>query len=152
VDVRVVAATNLDLSAAVERGAFRADLFFRLCAFPIGLAPLAERASDILKLSVFFLRRLAGRGPALRLDAKAQQMLDAHFWPGNVRELQQVLERAAILVADGHTILPEHLVFSFPERSAAERKALKKPCLRPKFRTIRTFLRHSRWRPWTNKG
>jgi len=59
----------------------------------------------------------------LRLDAKAQQMLDTHFWPGNVRELQQVLERAAILVGDGHTILPEHLVFSFPQKSAAERKA-----------------------------
>jgi len=50
-------------------------------------------------------------------------MLDTHFWPGNVRELQQVLERAAILVGDGHTILPEHLVFSFPQKSAAERKA-----------------------------
>ena len=58
VDVRVVAATNLDLAAAVERGSFRAaDLFFQLCAFPIGLAPLADRAADILKLTVFFLRR-----------------------------------------------------------------------------------------------
>lgn len=112
VDVRVLAATNRNLAERVEHGSFRDDLFFRLCAFPINLAPLAERSADIPQLAAHFLARFGGRQP-LRLDTRAEQMLEAYRWPGNVRELQQVLERAAILAEDSHLILPEHLIFSF---------------------------------------
>ena len=124
VDVRVVAATNRNLTERVEQGSFRDDLFFRLCAFPIDLAPLSERRADIPQLTAYFLARLGGRQP-LRLDIGAQQMLEAYRWPGNVRELQQVLERAAILAEDAQVILAEHLTFSF-ERGP--RLLEKKPC------------------------
>jgi DNA-binding NtrC family response regulator len=115
VDVRVVAATNRNLAELVERKQFRDDLYFRLCAFPIELASLAERGADISLLTTHFLDRLSGR--QLRLDPRALHLLEAYAWPGNVRELQQVLERAAILAEDGPTILAEHIVFSF-EQSA----------------------------------
>jgi DNA-binding NtrC family response regulator len=111
-DVRVVAATHQDLPEAVECGKFREDLFFRLSAFPIQLAPLAERRGDLLQLANHFLSRLPERGTLLRLDLIAGQKLEAHSWPGNVRELQQVLERAAILADGSSTLLPEHIVFS----------------------------------------
>jgi DNA-binding NtrC family response regulator len=124
VDVRVLAATNRNLAQRVEQGTFRDDLFFRLCAFPIDLAPLAERRADIPQLAAHFLARLGGRQPP-RLDIRAQQMLEAYRWPGNVRELQQVLERAAILAEDAPVILTEHLIFSF-ERGP--RLLEKKPC------------------------
>lgn len=124
VDVRVVAATNRNLAEQVEQGSFRDDLFFRLCAFPIDLAPLSERRADIPPLTAYFLARLGGRQP-LRLDIRAQQMLEAYRWPGNVRELQQVLERAAILAEDAQVIRAEHLTFSF-ERGP--RLLEKKPC------------------------
>jgi transcriptional regulator with GAF, ATPase, and Fis domain len=120
VDVRVVAATNRNLSDLVERGQFRDDLFFRLCAFPLELAPLCQRQGDVPQLALHFLERLGGKN--LRLDMRAQQMLDAYSWPGNVRELQQVLERAVILADGRTTILPEHLVFSFERCHKMERK------------------------------
>lgn len=111
-DVRVVAATNRNLARAVRNGTFREDLFFRLNAFPIRLAPLAERGADILKLASFFLAQLGCKGQCMRLDPVAEGKLEAHSWPGNVREMQQVLERAAILAGDRSCILPEHVTFS----------------------------------------
>jgi transcriptional regulator with GAF, ATPase, and Fis domain len=111
VDVRVVAATNAHLAARVAEGSFRSDLYYRLTAFPLELPPLAERCTDILPLAEHFLKSIAAaahcRLPILSRDAA--RVLQAHAWPGNVRELQQVLERAAILVEGGSTILPEHL-------------------------------------------
>lgn len=121
VDVRILAATNRNLAELVGRGNFRDDLFFRLCAFPITLCPLAARRADIAALAAHFVERLATR-PPLRLDLRAQQMLEAYAWPGNVRELQQVLERAAILAEDGRVILPEHLVFSFEQTPSVTEK------------------------------
>jgi DNA-binding NtrC family response regulator len=123
VDVRVVAATNRNLAGAVEKGEFREDLFYRLCAFPVELVALAERAADIPRLAAHFLSRLAEKNQGLRLDAAAQQMLEAHSWPGNVRELQQVLERAVILAQDASVISPEHLIFNFGGKSLLIRKA-----------------------------
>jgi len=116
VDVRVVAATNRDLVELVKSKQFRDDLFFRLCAFPINLSPLAERREDIPKLVAHFIEQI-GAQRRLRLDFAAEQMLEAYAWPGNVRELQQVLERAAILAEDQPLILPEHLIFSFPRNA-----------------------------------
>ena len=102
-NVRVVAATNRDLWKAVERGAFREDLFYRLQVFDISLAPLRERRADILPLSDAFLQEIGqsfGRPPA-GLTRAGREALLQHDWPGNVRELRNALERAAILCEGG---------------------------------------------------
>lgn len=117
-DVRIVAATNCNLAAAVRRGTFREDLYFRLSAFPIRLAPLKERGSDILKITAFFLSRLS-ENRRLTLDAATAQKLESHSWPGNVRELEQVLERAVILAGGSASILPEHVTFSLMDGEMA---------------------------------
>jgi transcriptional regulator with GAF, ATPase, and Fis domain len=110
VDIRVVAATNRDLRAAVERQEFREDLFFRISVFPVEIPPLRRRRADIPVLAEAFLERFAGEmgRKGLRLGAEARRALMEHSWPGNVRELQNCLERAAIL-CDGLEIQPEHL-------------------------------------------
>jgi transcriptional regulator with GAF, ATPase, and Fis domain len=105
VDVRVVAATNRDLSAAVQAGRFRADLFYRLAVFVISVPPLRERPRDCVLLADAFVRSQRHRlGKELTgLTSGALQRLLAHDWPGNVRELSNVIERAAI-VAHGPVI------------------------------------------------
>ena len=99
VDVRVVAATNKDLKAAVQAGEFRGDLFFRLAVFPIEIPPLRERDDDVTLLARHFAaeigRELRGREAQLSDDALAS--LKGHRWPGNVRELENAIERACIL-------------------------------------------------------
>lgn len=99
VDVRIIAATNRDLSEEVSEGRFREDLFFRLNVFPINSAPLRERPEDIPLLASHFLanacRRFGREG--LRLSGADVQRLQAYDWPGNVRELENVLERAVII-------------------------------------------------------
>ena len=102
VDVRLVAATNRDLVAAMTAGRFRDDLYHRLAVFPITLPALRHRPADIVPLAEHLLEEVAldlGR-PGLRLTAAARAGLPTHPWPGNVRELREALERAAIL-ADG---------------------------------------------------
>lgn len=116
-DVRLVAATNRNLAMAVKAGEFREDLYFRLSAFPIRLAPLAERGADIIKLARYFLLRLLQERQTLALDPPAARKLEAHPWPGNVRELQQVIERATILAGESSSILAKHIVFSGTEHS-----------------------------------
>jgi len=110
VDIRVVAATNRDLRAAVDRQEFREDLFFRISVFPVEIPPLRRRRADIPILADAFLERFAkemGR-KGLKLGTEARRALQEHSWPGNVRELQNCLERGAIL-CDGGEIRPEHL-------------------------------------------
>ena len=105
VDVRVVAATNRDLRAALSDGRFRDDLFHRLNVIPVELAPLRERRSDIPELACHFMRPWhvrTGRTPA-RLSAEALLALQAYDWPGNVRELANLCERIAIL-NDGRSV------------------------------------------------
>jgi anaerobic nitric oxide reductase transcription regulator len=101
VDVRVVAATNRDLPAAVAAGRFRADLYHRLAVYPLRVPPLRERASDVPLLAGHFLEREAARHGlrSLRLDAEAREALSAYAWPGNVRELEHVVMRAALRAA-----------------------------------------------------
>jgi DNA-binding NtrC family response regulator len=115
VDVRVIAASNVDLAGRAGRGEFREDLFYRLAAFPLELPPLTERRADIIPLAEHFLACMAaamsGRCP--RLSGEVVRILEAHPWKGNVRELQHVMERASILVENGDTVLSEHLYFPF---------------------------------------
>jgi two-component system response regulator AtoC len=99
VDVRLVAATNRDLTLEMQAGRFRVDLYHRLAVFPVRLPSLRERPGDILPLAEHLLRAIArelGRG-SLALSDRAKAALAGHPWPGNVRELRNVLERAAIL-------------------------------------------------------
>ena len=99
VDVRVIAATNRDLEAAVAAGKFREDLFYRLNVFPIEVPPLRERKDDILMLVEYFVHSYANRaGKDIRsIDKKALDLLQSYDWPGNIRELQNVIERSVIL-------------------------------------------------------
>jgi two-component system, NtrC family, response regulator AtoC len=109
-DVRMIAATNRDLSKALEDGEFRKDLYFRLKVFPIHIAPLRERSEDILPLARYFLARFSSemRRQIRELHPEAQVCLTNYSWPGNVRELRNVLERAMIL-ASGEVLYVEHL-------------------------------------------
>ena len=99
VDVRIIAATNRNLEAAVKDGRFREDLFYRINVVPITLPPLRERKEDIPELAEFFLRRfsLESKKDFLRIADDALVKLSAFDWPGNVRELANVIERAVVL-------------------------------------------------------
>ncbi|HKY44069.1 MAG TPA: sigma-54 dependent transcriptional regulator [Pyrinomonadaceae bacterium] len=99
VDVRVVAATNKDLKAAVDNGQFRGDLFFRLAVFPIEVPPLRDRGDDIVLLAQHFASEIGRelRGREAQLNPEAIDALKQHHWPGNVRELENAIERACIL-------------------------------------------------------
>jgi DNA-binding NtrC family response regulator len=114
VDVRVVAATNRNLKAAVAARQYREDLYFRLSVFPITIPPLRERADDITTLARYFIERFCRdlNKKALVLSPAAEQELRGYAWPGNVRELQNCIERAVILT-EGDTIHPHHLQLSF---------------------------------------
>ena len=99
VDLRVIAATRVDLEQRVAQGRFRSDLFYRLSVLPIRLPPLRERLPDLNELAQYLLEELAARsGTAVReIDASAIALLANHDWPGNVRELRNALERASAL-------------------------------------------------------
>jgi transcriptional regulator with GAF, ATPase, and Fis domain len=119
-DIRVIAATNRDLHAAMQRGEFREDLYYRLGVFEISLPPLRERLDDILDLADAFLAEIGesvGR-PAAGISRDAKDQLLAYAWPGNVRELRNAIERAVIL-ADGGYIRSEHLPVTAPRVAAA---------------------------------
>jgi DNA-binding NtrC family response regulator len=121
VDVRVVAATNRDLRAAVEHGEFRRDLFFRLAVFPVEIPALRERGEDITLLARHFSAQL-GRELRKReavLSEASIAALHTHDWPGNVRELENAIERACIL-ADSSTLEPRDLGLLKDEKSAPD--------------------------------
>jgi len=105
VNVRVIAATNRDLQAAVADGTFRADLFYRLNVFPLDVPALRERPSDVPLLVEYFIHRYAKRaGKRIRnMTKETSQLLQAYDWPGNIRELQNVIERA-VIVCDSDTL------------------------------------------------
>jgi formate hydrogenlyase transcriptional activator len=98
-DVRVIAATNRDLQAAINTGAFRSDLFYRLNVFPIEMPSLRERREDIPLLVEYFIDRYARKGgkKIKRVNKKTLELLQSYPWPGNIRELQNVIERSMIL-------------------------------------------------------
>jgi transcriptional regulator with GAF, ATPase, and Fis domain len=119
-DIRVIAATNRDLHAAMERGEFREDLYYRLGVFEIALPPLRERLDDVLELADTFLEQIGetvGK-PAAGIARDAKDQLLGYTWPGNVRELRNAIERAVIL-ADGGYIRSEHLPVTGARQPAA---------------------------------
>jgi DNA-binding NtrC family response regulator len=99
VDVRVIAATNVDLLQAIANGTFREDLYYRLCVIEVHLPPLRERREDIPLLATFFLRKLARKNgrEIPSIDTAAMRVLSTAPWPGNVRELENAIERAMVL-------------------------------------------------------
>jgi DNA-binding NtrC family response regulator len=112
VDVRLIAATNRDLTARVRDGAFREDLFYRLNVLPVSLPPLRERQpADVAWLAERLLDELNAsiRNGPQQITDEAMWTLVHHHWPGNIRELRNVLERILILAADAEEIRPEHL-------------------------------------------
>ena len=110
VDVRLISATNSDLTEAIEEGRFREDLFYRLNLIEIDIPPLAARKEDILPTANALL------GQQYSLSDQAQDAMQAHEWPGNVRELSNALQRAQLL-CEGRTIAPEHLGLASVPRS-----------------------------------
>jgi transcriptional regulator with GAF, ATPase, and Fis domain len=110
VDVRLIAATNRDLTTMVEAGAFREDLYYRLNVVTIEMPPLRERKDDIAALANFFIRRFSGelKKKIQGLDADALKLLMRYHWPGNIRELENAIERA-MLLAEGAQIAADDL-------------------------------------------
>jgi formate hydrogenlyase transcriptional activator len=114
VDVRVIAATNSDLPAAVKAGAFRADLFYRLNVFPIALPPLRNRPDDIPLLARHFLEIYSVKllRSCTDIDQESLERLIRYTWPGNVRELENVIERALILSHEPILRIDQHVLGS----------------------------------------
>jgi len=98
-DVRIIAATNRDLAAAIAAGTFRADLFYRLNVFPVDVPPLRQRKKDIPMLVEYFAKRYAdkARKQISNIDKNTLELCQSYHWPGNIRELQNIIERAVIL-------------------------------------------------------
>ncbi|RQS71534.1 sigma-54-dependent Fis family transcriptional regulator [Burkholderia sp. Bp8963] len=105
-DVRVIAATNLDLAVLARKGLFRCDLLYRLDVLPLNLPPLRERAGDVTVLAETFVERLnrQGNGPVKALLASSREALNRHAWPGNVRELENLIQREYVLAGDARHI------------------------------------------------
>jgi DNA-binding NtrC family response regulator len=127
VDVRLVTATNKDLEREVRAGRFREDLFYRLAVIPVHVPPLRERAEDVPRLALHFLRRFATKlGKAVDgIEADTIDLLSGFAWPGNVRELENTIERGVALCRGtrlGPLDLPDRL--RAPVRPAAERESL----------------------------
>ena len=114
IDVRIVAATNEDLSVAVQQGRFRADLYYRLSAYPINIPPLRERKEDIPLFVVHFLEKYRAlyNKNVLGISDRGMEMLSNYEWPGNIRELENVVARAVILADINGVISMESM---FPE-------------------------------------
>ena len=147
VDVRLIAATNRDLSEAVKSGDFREDLYFRLNVLPIAVPPLRERRTDIARLAAYFLAQFAAaeEKPCPHLTDDALQLLEDYHWPGNVRELRNLMERAIVLV-DGPTIdAPDLLPWFESAPDESEDAGLKGKVARSEIDGIRRALETADW-------
>jgi two-component system nitrogen regulation response regulator GlnG len=115
VDVRVIAATNRDLAAALRGGRFREDLYYRLDVVPIELPPLRDRKEDIPELAAYFVQRFAGEMSIepRSIEPAAVELLQSYDWPGNVRELENLIKRIMVMQTD-RAITPEHVVLALP--------------------------------------
>jgi DNA-binding NtrC family response regulator len=121
VDVRIIAATNIDLKDAVKQGTFREDLYYRLSVVPIELPPLRDRREDILPLAQHFIRKYNeenGRQVSEQIKPDVLALLEAYSWPGNVRELENAIERA-VVIAPGSDVTRECLRAEISDPQAA---------------------------------
>lgn len=111
IDVRLIAATNVDLKSAITKGLFREDLFYRINVVPIDLPPVRERKEDIPSLIDHYFQKYKVElySKARRIHPSAMKLLERYHWPGNIRELKNVMERILTLYGDCETILVEHL-------------------------------------------
>jgi len=158
VDVRVIAATNRDLNAAVADGTLRQDLFYRLNVFPIEVPPLRERKDDLLMLVEYFVQRYAKRaGKSIRsIEKKVLDLLRAYDWPGNIRELQNIIERSVILSSGGEfsvdeswlsreTLAPASRIEASPQFQSAVEPSSEREI-------VETVLAETRGRVWGPSG
>ncbi len=144
VDVRIIAASSIDLDAARTAGSFRDDLFYRLAVVTLDVPPLRRRPADVAELAEHFLQRAAGDGPAKRLAPAALEHLRTHDWPGNVRELESIILRCTMMTDDAE-IREEHLppellhrsAPSLAETTAASRRQVEREAIRDALRRTR---------------
>ena len=143
-DVRVLAATSRDLDSAIEDGAFRLDLFYRLNVFPVHVPPLRDRAGDVPFLARHFMRRFAASNEKRieTIDLRTLEHIQSYNWPGNIRELQNVVERAVIL-CEGSTLSIDEPRLQSPKPSNA---ALTEVLSRQQREMIEATLHESRGR------
>jgi transcriptional regulator with GAF, ATPase, and Fis domain len=120
-DVRVIAATNRDLQAAISAGSFRNDLFYRLHVFPIEIPPLRERKEDIRLLVEYFIDRYARKAGKhiTTIEKRTLQVLESYPWPGNIRELQNVIERSVIVCETENFSVDESWLSQRPVKKSA---------------------------------
>ena len=126
VDVRILAATNVDLKKAISEGGFREDLYYRLCVVTIAVPALSERGSDIALLARTFLTKFAEEQtkPLKGFTPQAVEALTAHNWPGNVRELENRIMRAVVM-AEGKYVTPKNLELNDPSSGKEEMSTLR---------------------------
>ena len=146
-DVRFIAATNKNLAAAIQAGAFREDLYFRLNVLPLHVPPLRERRTDIPALARHFLATVcAAEGrEALRLSDDASELLSDYAWPGNVRELRNLMERAAVLVAGDEVRAEDLVVWLDAPGSREESVGLRGEIERREADAVRRALESAQW-------
>jgi transcriptional regulator with PAS, ATPase and Fis domain len=147
-DVRVIAATHVDLATARDRGRFRDDLYYRLKVYELKVPPLRQRGpADLRSLATAIVRRLCARRDRLSLPIgdEVLAIFARHRWPGNVRELENTLERMVVAAADDPMLLPEHLPDGFASGSVrGEAGEESRPLIRPTVADARAALeRHS---------
>src|SRR6266566_3310906 len=158
VDVRIVAATNRDLKAAVAHGTFREDLYYRLNVFPLEMPPLRARRADIPLLVEYFIDRYARKaGKNIRsVDKKTLDLLQSYDWPGNIRELQNIIERSVILSSGGVFSADESWLSEepFPPAFRLEASVQSKSALEPRSERdiIEAALVETRGRVWGPSG
>jgi DNA-binding NtrC family response regulator len=130
VDVRVIAATNVNLRAALEQGTFREDLYYRLNVVPINVPPLRDRKEDIPFLAIHFVEKLAKElgSPVREISPGAMDKLVAHSWPGNVRELENTIERSLVL-ANGPLLETADVRIETPRESKVQAASTQQPLL-----------------------
>jgi transcriptional regulator with GAF, ATPase, and Fis domain len=154
-DVRVIAATNRDLQAAISAGSFRSDLFYRLHVFPIEIPALRKRKEDIRLLVEYFIDRYARKAGKriTTVDKKTLRLLESYPWPGNIRELQNVIERSVILCeTENFSVDESWLSQKLPERKAESQLYLSEKVAAQEKEIIEAALRESQGRVFGPSG
>jgi transcriptional regulator with GAF, ATPase, and Fis domain len=154
-DIRVIAAANRDLRAAISEGSFRSDLFYRLNVFPIEIPPLRERKEDIPLLVEYFIYRYAqkARKTITTVDERTLELLQSYSWPGNIRELQNVIERSVILceteiLSIEESWLPQQRLLAGPKNQTNDSRSL----LTQEKKMIEAALKETRGRVFGPSG